>query len=205
MQSFDPPTHTLSFEAHLEKGDELAVRLAQDVAVLGELPASHAEGRQPLLQLHLHPQLCPCLQHNTCFCLFVSPIVPIVEIYEINMKEISYMLYNKISVSVKYGHVCDVKMRRRILCRLFSWNIEERGYDIFHKKKKDIKPGYFSHYFYFFSSLRTYSIFFNIKSDLENLTFQNRKENKKKLFELSLIVHKYFLRIFSFSSFKAGY
>ena len=78
IQSFNPPTHTVSFEDHLEKGDELAMGLAQDVAVLGELAASHAERRQPLLQLHLHPQLIPCLQPHTCFCVLVSPIVAIV-------------------------------------------------------------------------------------------------------------------------------
>ena len=57
IQSFNPPTHTVSFAVHLEKGDELAMGLAQDVAVLGELPASYAKGRQPQPQLHLQPQL----------------------------------------------------------------------------------------------------------------------------------------------------
>ena len=56
--------------------------LAQDVAVLGKLVATHTEGRQPLLQLHLHPQLCPCRQISTYICVFVLPIVAIV--YAIN-------------------------------------------------------------------------------------------------------------------------
>ena len=79
IQSFNPPTHTLSFVAHLEKGDELPMGLAQDVAVLGELVASHAERRQPQPQLHLNPQLCPCLQPNICLCGFASSIVAIVD------------------------------------------------------------------------------------------------------------------------------
>ena len=78
IQSFNPPTHTLSFVAHLEKGDELAMGLAQDVAVLGELPAFHAKGHQPLLQLHLHPQLCPSFQPSTCGYVLVSSIAAIV-------------------------------------------------------------------------------------------------------------------------------
>ena len=78
-ESFNPPNNAVSFSAHFEKGDELPMGLAQDVAVLGELVVSDAEGGHAPVQVHLHPQLIPCLQLNTCFCLFVLPIVAILD------------------------------------------------------------------------------------------------------------------------------
>ena len=41
--------------------------LAQDIALLGQLAASEAEGGHAPVQVHLHPQLIPCPQPNTCF------------------------------------------------------------------------------------------------------------------------------------------
>ena len=76
-ESFNPPNNAVSFAAHFEKGDELSMGLAQDVAVLGELVVSDAEGGHAPVQVHLHPQLIPLRQLNTCFCAFV-PIVAIV-------------------------------------------------------------------------------------------------------------------------------
>ena len=79
-ESFNPPNNAISFVGHLEKGDELPMGLAQDVAVLGELVVSKAEGGHTPVQVHLHPQLSPCLQRNTCFCEFALPIVAIVDV-----------------------------------------------------------------------------------------------------------------------------
>ena len=79
-ESFNPPNNAGSFVDHLEKGDELPMGLAQDVAVLGELVTSEAEGGHAPVQVHLHPQLIPCLQLNTCFFVFVLPIVAILDV-----------------------------------------------------------------------------------------------------------------------------
>ena len=78
-ESFNPPNNAVSFAAHLEKGDELSMGLAQDVAVLGEIVASGAEGGHAPVQVHLHPQLVPWPQHSTCFSPFVLLIVAIVD------------------------------------------------------------------------------------------------------------------------------
>ena len=60
-KSFHPPLNTVSFVLHFKVGHELPVGLGQDVTANGEVFACNGEGGHALVQLHLHPQLCPCL------------------------------------------------------------------------------------------------------------------------------------------------
>ena len=60
-KSFHPPLNTVSFVKHFKVGHELPVGVGQDVAAHREVFAINGEGGHALVQLHLHPQLSPCL------------------------------------------------------------------------------------------------------------------------------------------------
>ena len=66
--SLSAPPNTISSNVHFEVGYELPIGLGQNVAVLNELLPSHDEGGYCVFQVHLHPQLCPILQHSTSGC-----------------------------------------------------------------------------------------------------------------------------------------